>query len=165
MHMDAYPGRWRTVECSRKYRVACQHLQNPFGWSLSKKAAEYARGDEVCPPNSTFSVPHTALENTFLYSMLRNDRSRRSDDPVLLNINALDIPNCWVIGINSTCPYVDSSSIDDTRLVVVPTVAAIIVFVIAALTLFVKCAANRQENKRGRRRRNVGGWEYEGVPS
>ena len=68
-------------------------------------------------------------------------------------------------GINGTCPYQARSDQNKTRVVVVPTVAAVIIFVLAALTFFVKCAANRREGKRGRRRRQLGGWEYEGVPS
>jgi hypothetical protein len=165
MQTNSYPGRWRTVDCSSRHKAACQDTHNPFRWSLSSNTVEYTGGDEACPADTKFSIPHTALENAHLLSAVQNDRTRRADDPVFLNINALDIANCWVVGINGTCPYIDSTDADDTRLVVVPTVAAVIVFVLAALTLFVKCAANRQENMRGRRRRNVGSWEYEGVPS
>lgn len=75
------------------------------------------------------------------------------------------MPDCWVEGVNSTCPYVSRTDTNKVRIVVVPTVAAVAIFLLAALTFFVKCAANRREDKRGRRRRNVGGWEYEGVPS
>jgi hypothetical protein len=48
--------------------------------------------------------------------------------------------------------------------VVIPTVAGVIVFLLAILTITVKCAANRQ-NTRRRRKRGEGGWDYEGVPS
>jgi hypothetical protein len=48
----------------------------------------------------------------------------------------------------------------------VPTVAAVIVFVIAVLMVFVKCAANRQSYTRARRRKTSDeGGDYEGVPS
>lgn len=46
----------------------------------------------------------------------------------------------------------------------VPTVAAIIVLVISALTLFVKCAGYRKVRKRTRKRAD-NGFIYEGVPS
>jgi hypothetical protein len=50
----------------------------------------------------------------------------------------------------------------------VPTVAAIIVLVVSALTVFVKCAGNRKVRKRNKNRRRIradNGFVYEGVPS
>ncbi|KAF2792765.1 hypothetical protein K505DRAFT_362630, partial [Melanomma pulvis-pyrius CBS 109.77] len=84
---------------------------------------------------------------------------------IFVNLNSLDVPDCWVPGVNGTCPYIPTTDTNKVRIVVIPTIAAVIIFVVAALTFFVKCAANRREDKRGRRRRNVDGWEYEGVPS
>jgi len=165
MHRDLYPGRWRTTMCSQKRKVACQDIQKPYQWSLSERAVSYLEGDKECPPNTSFSVPRTALENSHLLSVLQNSPRQSDHEAVFLNINAIDQENCWVTGINGTCPYERMDSLDKDRLVVVPTVAAIIVFVVAALTLFVKCTANRRETLRGRRRRNVAGWDYEGVPS
>ena len=51
--------------------------------------------------------------------------------------------------------------------IVAPTVPVgwIITLLLAALTVFVKCAANRQTSRRGRRRKGDEGWDYEGVPS
>ncbi|KAF2193249.1 lectin C-type domain-containing protein [Zopfia rhizophila CBS 207.26] len=167
MYTYSYPGRWWTVDCNSRHHVACQDTRNPYIWSLSRDSVNYFSGDRACPRSTIFSVPHTALENAYLLSSIQTTRSPRDDpdEPVYININALNVPNCWVTGINNTCPYVPPNDTNKTRVVVVPTVAAVIVFVLAALTFFVKCAANRQEDKRGRRRRNVGGWDYEGVPS
>lgn len=171
-----YPGRWRTSDCRMRRRVACQDPNNPYHWELSHDSVQYFSGDGACPRGLTFSVPHTALENAHLLSAIRASQSSTSPSPpsasdadqlstVFLNLNTIDINNCWAIGVNATCPYLPRQDMDKTRVVVVPTVAAVIIFVLAALTFFVKCAANRREDKRGRRRRNVGGWEYEGVPS
>jgi len=49
------------------------------------------------------------------------------------------------------------------REVLIPTIAAIIVLLLTALTLFVKCNVNRRMSRR--RKRGEGGWDYEGVPS
>ena len=106
------------------------------------------------------------MENAHLLAALRASFSSSSPhDPIFLNLNSLDVSNCWVAGTNATCPYVPPMDTDHTRIVVVPTVAAGIIFVCAVATFFVKCASNRREDKRGRRRRMVDGWEYEGVPS
>ncbi|KAF2004666.1 hypothetical protein P154DRAFT_551902 [Amniculicola lignicola CBS 123094] len=167
-HTSPYPGRWRTVNCNDRHRFACQNPNNPYHWELSTVSADYMSGGSACPPPLTFSVPHTALENAHLLAALTSPSTRNpptSPSPVFVNLNSLDIPNCWVPQINGTCPYQARKDTDTIRVVVVPTVASVIIFVLAALTFFVKCAANRREDKRGRRRRMVGGWEYEGVPS
>lgn len=70
-------------------------------------------------------------------------------------------------GANATCAYENSSGSDDyirTRTILVPTVAALIVLVLTALTVFVKVAGNRKFRKRTRRRAK-NGFVYEGVPS
>jgi len=117
--------------------------------------------------NDNFTVPDTALENTYLNSAIQDWIPTHDDDDgsmlFWVNLNDLDVRGCWVNGVNSSCPYVRMDT-DRTRTVVVPVVAAVIIFVLFFLTLFVKCAANRQNSKR-RRRRGDRGWDYEGVPS
>ncbi|KAF2034128.1 hypothetical protein EK21DRAFT_85576 [Setomelanomma holmii] len=162
--MSPYPGRWRVTDCSDRHRVACHLPGEPYNWEISNDVSDYNGAASACRSPYIFSVPHTALENAHLLAAMRNKREN-NDEPVFIDLNAINVPDCWVIGTNGTCPYLSTADINRTRIVVVPTVAAVIIFVLAALTFFVKCAANRRENKRGRRRRMVGGWEYEGVPS
>ncbi|ORY11024.1 hypothetical protein BCR34DRAFT_601628 [Clohesyomyces aquaticus] len=161
-----YPGRWRVIDCEARHRVACQDPKSPYRWLLSSDSVNYFSGDTACPSNTVFSVPHTALENAYLLSAIQASASQHPlSEPVVVNLNDIDVSDCWVEGVNGTCPYKPPNDANKVRVVVVPTVAAVIIFVLAALTFFVKCAANRREDKRGRRRRNVGGWDYEGVPS
>jgi hypothetical protein len=161
MRTSPYAGRWMTQDCAARHFAACQSRSNPYYWELSSTEGTYYQTS--CPRDTVFSVPHTALENRYLLSAVQAHDSRPGT--VFLNFNALDVPDCWVEGVNSTCPYVSRTDTNKVRIVVVPTVAAVAIFLLAALTFFVKCAANRREDKRGRKRRNVGGWEYEGVPS
>lgn len=166
MTTSPYPGRWRVADCAHQYHVACQIPSQPYGWQISTESTSYDGADSVCGPNALFSTPRSALENAHLFAALQSHRQTApNDDAVFINLNSLNVPDCWVVGLNGTCPYLPSTDTNRTRIVVVPTVAAVIIFLLAALTFFVKCAANRRENKRGRRRRLVGGWEYEGVPS
>lgn len=160
----SYPGRWHVVDCSAPLRVACQDPASPYGWSVSETETTYDGAGDACAGPAKFSVPHTPLENAHLLSAFRSSSSSRNADSILLDLNSMDVADCWVATPNATCPYRPPSDTDQTRIVVVPTVAAVIIFVCAALTFFVKCASNRREDKRGRRR-TVGGWEYEGVPS
>lgn len=130
----------------------------------------YDAVSRVCPSNSTFAAPRTALENSYLISAMQTAHSNGSldtdDTSIWVNFNDLDVSGCWVAGANQTCPYVQRPT-DTSRRVTVPTVAAVVVFALVALTLFSKVAANRTSRKRRRSRKRIGdgGWDYEGVPS
>ncbi|KAF1935786.1 lectin C-type domain-containing protein [Clathrospora elynae] len=166
MTTSPYAGRWRVTDCGDRHRVACQDPTQPYNWQVSSEGANYTGADGICQPPYQFSIPHTALENAHLLAAFQSHRqSVPDDDTLFINLNSLNTPDCWVVGLNGTCPYLATTDTNRTRIVVVPTVAAVIIFVLAGLTFFVKCAANRREDKRGRQRRMVGGWEYEGVPS
>jgi len=163
-------GKWHATSCNDRHYAACRIGSQPYLWTPSQQSGPYDAVSRVCPDNSTFSVPRTALENAYLVSAMQsahNSGDLDSDETLIwVNFNDLDVSGCWVSGANNTCPYVQRTSTTG-RKVTVPTVAAVIVFVIAALTVFVKCAANRgaSRKRRNRRRRGDSGWDYEGVPS
>jgi hypothetical protein len=158
------PGQWRVADCAEKHYAACHDPQQPYHWEISAGTSEYSDPETKCPGNLKFSVPHTALENRYLLAAMQS-RFKTVNESIFLDINSLGTEDCWVIGLNGTCPYLQSTDTNRTRIVVVPTVAAVIIFVLAAFTFFVKCASNRREDKRGRGRKLVDGWEYEGIPS
>jgi hypothetical protein len=162
--LDAASGNWQAVDCTQSHYSACRVNGRPYEWSIGKISTAYTTADIPCPDGSLFTAPRTALENEYLQHHWRKAiREREIDDNLLwMNFNDLDVQGCWVVGQNVTCPYLSTGH--DNRQIIVPTVAAVIVFVLALLTVFVKCAANRQGSKR-RRRRGDDGWDYEGVPS
>jgi hypothetical protein len=164
MTSSPHAGRWSVVDCAEKHYVACHDPQQPYHWEISAETSEYSDAESRCQDNLKFSVPHTALENRYLLAAMQT-RFKTADESIYLDLNSLGTADCWVIGLNGTCPYLQSTDTNRTRIVVVPTVAAVIIFVLAAFTFFVKCASNRREDKRGRGRKLVGGWEYEGIPS
>lgn len=119
-----------------------------------------------CGDNQSFALPRTGLENSYLYAAWAGAHDDKDGDTaVWIDFNSLDREDCWVVGVNASCPYLNDDNAQRSRTVIVPTVAAVIIFVLSALTLFVKCAANRQNSRRRRRRRGEDGWDYEGVPS
>lgn len=162
-------GRWQVQDCQHHYAVACRVNNSPYHWTLSSDSVPYGSAPDpgVCPSNSTFDVPRTGLENTYLYNhVLAVRRAANSNDPegLWVNFNSLDVEGCWVTsGPNGTCPYGTDANSMQQRQVLVPTIGAIIVLIITALTVFVKCNVNRRNSKN--RRRGEGGWDYEGVPS
>ncbi|KAL4910080.1 hypothetical protein BDW74DRAFT_144408 [Aspergillus multicolor] len=166
-------GQWRTANCSETHRAACRVNNQPFRWALSSESFAYKDADdEICPPSSEFSVPRTGLENTYLFRhllSLSNDLIDPSSSDTLknaiwVNFNSIDTETCWVTGgPDATCPYTADPDQLERRTVLVAAIAGIVICIIAALTLFVKCNANRRNSRRNRR--VIQGWEYEGVPS
>jgi len=167
--MNATSAGWQAANCNSAHYGACRVGNSPYDWRITGQEGIYRRIDAGCPEDTTFDVPRTALENTYLLNTWR-DHLRSNDDPdandqlLWVNFNDLDTSACWVIGQNATCPYQPGDPVDEGRAIIVPTVAGIVVLVLAVLTIFTKCAANRQNLKR-RRRRADDGWDYEGVPS
>lgn len=165
-------GRWRATNCTEQRRGACRVGNSPFTWQLSNTTAEYQDVADTCPPGSAFAVPRTGLENTYLYKHLLAQSPSLIDpastDPTLrevyINFNSIDITSCWVSGgAGSSCPYASDPQELQRRTVLVAAIAGIVICIITALTLFVKCNANRRNSRR--RKRVIEGWEYEGVPS
>ncbi|KZF23436.1 hypothetical protein L228DRAFT_282165 [Xylona heveae TC161] len=156
-------GRWRVEDCEEHNYAACRVESQPYHWQITTYATTFSWATGACPKNSTFDAPRTGLENLYLLSAIRKqtDLEGRS---VWVKFNSLDKEYCWVVGgSNTTCPYVSDSFVNRERTVLVPSIGAIVVLFISALTLFVKCASNRRTSHR--RRKSDSGWDYEGVPS
>ncbi|KAI9731168.1 MAG: hypothetical protein M1834_005361 [Cirrosporium novae-zelandiae] len=157
-------GRWRVEDCSRRYRTACRVGTSRYEWEFSSYSVDFnSASSNICPANTSFDIPRTALENRHLYSAMLN--SKQDIDAVWVDFNSLDAQGCWVTGgANASCPYESDDTQLKDRTILVPTIAAIIVLIITALLLFVKCNKSRRASKRIKRRNNFG-WDYEGVPS
>lgn len=165
-------GLWRATNCSETRRGACRIGNSPFSWTISNARAEYSNVSDTCPPGSNFAVPRTGLENTYLYKYLlaqpqtvinpaSTDATLRE---VFVDLNSIDVTSCWVSGgPEAPCPYESDPQQLEHKTVLVAAIASIVICIITALTLFVKCNANRRNSRR--RKRVIEGWEYEGVPS
>ncbi|KAH0536712.1 hypothetical protein FGG08_006420, partial [Glutinoglossum americanum] len=154
-------GRWRVDDCSQHYYAACRIGSRPYDWQIADYTTTYSFANQACPPGSTFSVPRTGLENAYLWQKLLDRGNADRAGAVWIDFNSMETEGCWVTGgPNATCPYFDDTDTERRRTVLVPVIAAIIIFVVAGLTMFVKCNANRRVSRR--RRRVEGGWEYEG---
>jgi hypothetical protein len=163
-------GGWRAADCNARRYAACRVVASPYEWRMSSRQVTYHNAPNACPDGTTFAIPRTGLENSYLHSYLRSQGSldatseTSSSRSVWVDFNSINVYTCWVVGgASALCPYHsdDASSIEKRR-IVIPAIAAVVVLLVAALTLFVKCNANRRNS---RRRRVIEGWEYEGVPS
>ena len=165
---SAYVGHWRVEDCPNKYRAACRTDNQPYEWALSGSEVSFYDAPYACPEDSSFSAPRTGLENHYLYHSVLSSRdsidTTEQAKGIWINFNSLDTATCWVTsGPNGTCPYYVDERAKQSRQILVPTIGAVIVFVLTALTIFVKCNVNRRNSRT--RRRGDGGWDYEGVPS
>ncbi|KAI9373851.1 hypothetical protein BJX61DRAFT_501001 [Aspergillus egyptiacus] len=173
-------GHWLTANCSESRLAACRINNHPFRWSLSSTPYSYqdahqhacAKFEPESEEKTAFSVPRTGLENTYLYRYVLGQPPSlidpASSDPVKreiwIDFNSIDVETCWVTGgPDERCPYTSDPDQLERRTVLVAAIAGIVICIIAALTLFVKCNANRRNSRRNRR--VIQGWEYEGVPS
>ena len=168
---SGYQGHWRVENCQQRRRAACRISGQPYLWRLSTISVPFGAAPDVCPTDTSFDLPRTGLENTYLYNKILDD-SQTSDSSdaelltggVWINFNCLDVPDCWTPGgPNASCPYVYNGDEVRQRNVLIPTIAALIVLILTVLTILVKCNENRRSNRT--RRRGDNGWDYEGVPS
>lgn len=159
----ATAGRWAVLDCQEHHPAACRADARPHVWRIASQRGTYEAVDDNCPSGFRFAVPRTALESRYLLEAVRAQALAGGDGVVWVNFNSLDVPDCWVTGVNTTCPYQGTGVDLEYRRITVPAVAAVVVLVVALLTIVVKINANRQNS----RRKRVGedGWDYEGVPS
>lgn len=155
-------ARWRVRDCSEHHYAACRINGEPYSWIISDSPATYNESSTICPPSSSFSAPRTGMENAYLYTRIR-DLPNLQGGGVWVDFNSLDVSGCWVTGgPDTTCPYRESV-IEARRNLLVPWISGGIVLTLAALTVFVKCNAQRRLSRRKTRRER--GWDYEGsVP-
>ncbi|PWY89589.1 lectin C-type domain protein [Aspergillus sclerotioniger CBS 115572] len=165
-------GQWSAINCTKVRYAACRVGNLPFTWQLSTSPYTFRESyDHGCPENTSMAIPRTGLENTYLYQYLltRTDvldptSTIENKTQVLLDLNSIDVESCWVTGgPDHGCPYASDPQQLERRTVLVAAIAGIVICIIAALTLFVKCNANRRNSRRNKR--VIKGWEYEGVPS
>ena len=112
------------------------------------------------------------LEGFLPNPIIQRTSHMSSTDQIWIDLQSLRQTGCWVrggsSGVEAECPYVDDDS--ERKAIVVPTVAAVIVLVVAGLTVFAKLGNRRWEKVQKRRRREARklrkeGWQYEGVPA
>lgn len=164
---DGYKGLWRLANCLNKYRAACRVGDQPYNWRLSNIEVAYGNAHDACDSGTSFDLPRTGLENTYLHEQILADNQTQNGNSLMnvwVNLNDLDKTNCWVTaGANASCPYQTSEDELHNRNVIIPTIAVLIVLILTGLTILVKCNTNYRRSKH--HRTGPGGWEYEGVPS
>ncbi|CAG8983862.1 hypothetical protein HYALB_00005500 [Hymenoscyphus albidus] len=164
--MSSSSGRWSVSDCDAKNPVACRAARHPWKWTVSTTTRSYAEAERACNGDYAFAAPRTALENSYLYDSVKQ-KGFEQEQNVWVDFNELDVADCWVTGgARAECLYKVSLSDEEylrRRIILVPTIGAIIVLILAALTIFVKARGNHKTKRT--KKRNGEGVIYEGVPS
>ncbi|KAL0264738.1 mRNA decay protein [Diplodia seriata] len=115
-------GRWVLTDCTERHHAACRvNGDAPFQWRISDPADSYTDSDSICPEDTAFDAPRTALENSYLFAALQARARENPDDfdgdaTVWVNFNSLQVTDCWVVGVGENCPYDLTSKQDENRL-------------------------------------------------
>ncbi|CCU76969.1 lectin C-type domain-containing protein [Blumeria hordei DH14] len=160
-------GRWAVSDCLQYNFGACRAYGQPYNWTYTSRPTKFALAANSCPNGYTFAAPRTALENSYLTQMMRRiEGSQNGNAKCWVALDSMDVEGCWVIGgKNNTCPYNDSVALETyrRRTILIPTIAAILVLVVTAITIIAKAADNRRKGRRQNRKIYIGNIG-EGVP-
>ena len=101
-------GRWVVNDCSSKTYASCRAHNQPYNWSITTYPITYSYAEQACPSGYTFTVPRTAMENSYLFEAMKSSNRDYDQNGVWVDWNSLNTAGCWVTGRNTTCPYVQS---------------------------------------------------------
>lgn len=160
-------GRWAVSDCLQYNFGACRAYGQPYNWTFTSRPTKFALAANSCPNGYTFAAPRTALENSYLtQTMRRIEGNQNGNAKCWVALDSMDVEGCWVVGgKNNTCLYNDSIALETyrKRTILIPTIAAILVLVVTAITIIAKAADNRRKGRRQNRKINIADIG-EGVP-
>ena len=74
--LNATSQRWQTDDCSSSHHAACRVGNQPYKFQISDDQASYMKSGAACPDSTSFAVPRTALENSYLIAAWTSFRSQ-----------------------------------------------------------------------------------------
>lgn len=94
---------WVATDCTRKLRFLCKNSRNSSDFIWGDDIRNYMTAASYCKHlegNYELSLPTNVYENTQLVEMIPEDVNY-----IWINLNSLSTKNCWVVGLNTDCPY------------------------------------------------------------
>ncbi|CAM9019868.1 unnamed protein product, partial [Wickerhamomyces anomalus] len=155
---------WVVSNCYQDKYVVCRKNSRAYEWEISDSKGVYFHTEDVCPGDTVFSVPRTALQQTSLINYLGRLGSNYS---VWIDMNSIAISDCWVTGgPYASCPYQKVSSSRNFVQMLAPA-AAFCGFILFGILLLRLKRVPVQDNRKHWKKllANYTENEYEGVPS
>lgn len=155
---------WVATTCDRKLYAICINSKNSSDYQITSEKRTYTKADLECQSldgDYELTVPRNTLQQDYMMSLIPDDESA-----LWINLNSLSSKNCWVVGIDSTCPY--QSVISHHIFVQMITPSSVMGFLLFVLFLFMQFQQlpvhkNRKYWKKllNEKLKN----DYDGVPS
>ncbi|CCH41448.1 putative secreted protein [Wickerhamomyces ciferrii] len=155
---------WKVENCYDSKYVACRKQSRAFEWELSLDKQTYFNAEDVCPDNTNFSVPRTALQQ---YSLVNYLKTLPENHSIWIDMNSISINDCWVTGgPNSNCPYQKVTNERNFAEMLTPASVFCLVIFLGMILLRLKRVPVQDNRKHWKKllQQNKEN-EYEGVPS
>ncbi|KNE66742.1 hypothetical protein AMAG_11239 [Allomyces macrogynus ATCC 38327] len=149
--------RWVAARCLDIYYTACQSMTDPHVWTLSptryawpEAAAPAPTAGRACPDGFTFAVPRTPLQNW----MLGRAMATKGVDAAWVYFSDASTDGCWVVG-SAKCAYSGPDAEQVQQIIAVSLGAGLIVLIVVAVFVWVKCRRYLRVSKMARRQSMV----------
>ncbi|GMM33428.1 Mtc6 protein [Saccharomycopsis crataegensis] len=166
-----FQGGWYVENCYQAHFVACQSRSNESLWKISTGKKSYfdasklcAGNDDEASPQFNFSIPKTALAQTYLINFAKE---HSITEPIWIDYNAISRDSCWVTGgPNSLCPFENEDQKHRFVGIVTP-ISVFIVFVLSFNAITSSAQVPVQKNRKYWKElvSDFTKNEYEGVPA
>lgn len=178
---------WRAANCFDNYPVLCapqeaapelighplqegdnneerEILSEIYSWSFGTNTS-YFGAPGACPNSDVFSIPRTSLQDTSVRLSLKANGS--IPFPLWIDINSIDVKDCWVSGgPYARCPYTTSSW---TQGKIVPiSVVSAVTFILLIVVFLISLDKIPVRHSEGKFKKIIAMFEqnqYQGVPS
>lgn len=94
---------WIATSCERKLRAFCVSSTNSSDFAITSDKNTYAKANMDCKSldeKYELAVPRNALQQEYMMSIIP-----AGENVLWINLNSLSSKNCWVVGIDTNCPY------------------------------------------------------------
>lgn len=158
---------WIATSCDRKMHALCQNKFNVSEILITDDKISYMKADVQCQnfngdtKKYELAVPRDAVQQTFYKSFIGNDSIG-----LWVNLNSLSSENCWVVGVNTNCPYqiIVSKHIFAT-LISVSTVMAFLLFLLLIYLQFQRLPVHKNRKYWRKLLNERAKNNHDGVPS
>lgn len=155
---------WIATTCDRKLYAVCVNTKNSSDYVLTTERKSYMKADIECKSideKYELALPRNVLEQQYIMSMIPPH-----ENTLWINLNSLSSENCWVVGLNSNCPYqVVVSKHIFVQMITPSTVMAFLLFVLLFVLQFQRLPVHKNRKHWRKLLNEKLKNDYDGVPS
>ncbi|ODQ47201.1 hypothetical protein PICMEDRAFT_15186 [Pichia membranifaciens NRRL Y-2026] len=155
---------WIATTCDRKLFAICVNIKNSSDYAITVEKKSYMKADIECKAldgDYQLALPRNTIEQNYMISLIP-----LHEDTIWIDLNSLSSENCWVVGVNSNCPYqlVVSNHIF-VRMITPSTVMALLLFLLLFVLQFQRIPVHKNRKYWRKLLNEKLKNDYDGVPS